>query len=177
MRPWWIDLFEDQLRRSGFADIAGADASVRAPVSDRLLSRVLQEQLRGRLPVRDLELLAFEGNQLAIRVRVAKPAFLPLMTFRFHIERQPSLPESAVLVLRLASQGLGALVGPLLRLFDVLPPGVARDGSRFLIDLREVASRQGVAEYFAFLTSLEITTGEGRVIVAATAAVPDQPRK
>lgn len=171
MQPWWFVLLEEQ-QRSGYADLTGARASVRLPVSDRLLSRVLRERLPRSWPVRDLELRALSGNQIAIRVRLKKPAFLPALTITFAIERQPQLPESPVLILRLASTGLSALAGPALSLLNALPTGFDRDGNRLLLNLGALAEAHGVADLLQLLTGLEVTTEPGRVILAVNAAVP-----
>jgi hypothetical protein len=157
---------------ANFADVAGANGFVILPISDRLLSRLIAERLPPSAPVSDLELSADAGNELAVRVRLTRAAFLPPITVRFVIERQPRLPESPVIELRMMSEGLAALAGTALKFVDVLPPGVRLEGDKVSIDLAALAAQYGVAEVLPYLTDLEITTTVGRVVFTVRAAVP-----
>jgi hypothetical protein len=83
MTPWWLDLLKDQ-ERSGFADVRGARASIRIPVSDRILTRIISERLPPKSTIREIELEAGDGNECKVRVRL-RPAFLPTIDARLVI--------------------------------------------------------------------------------------------
>lgn len=161
---------------AGFADVAGIRVSATLPVSDRLLTRVVLAQLPPAASISAFELRAHQGNRLTIRVRLARPSFLPPFTIPFTIERQPDLPQSPVFVLRMGSiGGLLALAGPVVRFFDVLPPGVQLQNDRVLVDVKTLLEQHGAELALTFLEQLEITTDEGRVVVFFRAAVPPVP--
>ena len=169
-----IDLVR-QLRESGFVDVAGAQASVTLPVSDRLVAELARQSVPPSAPVRDLELRARDGNRIAVRVRLAKPAFLPPIAVTLQIIGQPALPAHAVLRLQAVSGGaLLSLASSAARFLGSLPPGVRLDGDRVEVNLRTLASRQGreAAEAFAFLEHLELHAENGRFVVVARARIP-----
>lgn len=154
-------------RGSGFADIAGTRASLTAPVSDRLLTRIIASRLPSSLPmIRELDLRAVAGNQLVISLR-AGPSFLPAFTIRLAIDEQPVLPSSPVLVLRIVSQGLAAMGNTALRFLQALPPGLRLDGDRLYVNLATLLERYGAEGALQHLSGLEISTTEGRVVVSA----------
>jgi hypothetical protein len=170
MAPWWTPLLAE-LQRTGFAELAGAQATARVPVPDRLIGPAITEQLPADAPVRSVELRAHPHNEFRVRVRLRRLALMPPVQLRFRIERQPQLPASPVLTLLMAPSGLGALAGPALRFLDTLPPGIGVEGHRIHVDLAVLARRYGVPA-FDYLTSIEISTEEGRFIVTAAAALP-----
>jgi hypothetical protein len=171
MPSWLLTLLREQ-QAAGFPDIAGANGFVILPVSDRLLSRVIAARLPPSVPVSDLEIRADEGNQLVVRARLTRAAFLPPVKVRLVIEKQPQLPASPILVLRLVSEGLAALAGTVLKFVEVLPRGIRLDGDKLSIDLAVLAEQYGAADALAYLTDLEIATSAGRVVLTARAAVP-----
>jgi hypothetical protein len=170
MEQWLSTLIREE-QQAGFPDLGGAEARLTLPVSDRLISRVIAKRLPPTAPIADVEVFAESGNQFKVRVRLKKPSFLPPITVAFLIERQPELPASPVLVLRLLSEGIAALAGPALRLFDVLPPGIRFDSGRVFVDLAAIASQRGMADALQFVQSLSVTTETGKIIVAAALAV------
>lgn len=170
MTPWWLALLKEQ-QGSGFADLGGARASVRAPVSDRLISRLITERLPEKGTVREIEIEALDDNECRVRVRL-RPAFLPTISARLVIEEQPRLPDSPVLTIRLISKGLVALAsGPLGGVFK-LPQGITLDDELLKIDLAALARRYGAGAALDFLSTLELNTERGRVVVTAAAALP-----
>ena len=171
--PWWIDLLRQQ-RAAGFADLAGGQGTLVLPVDDRLLSRLIASRIPPSWPVKELTLRAAAGNQLVVRLKLTK-AFLPTFTLRLMIERQPVLPASPVLVLRIVSDGVAALAGTLMRFLPPLPPGLRLNGDLLSINLATLLDQYGAGEALAYLTLLELTTTEGRLVVSARAAVPDPP--
>jgi hypothetical protein len=171
MDPWWMDLLREQ-QNQRFADLAGAEASITLPISDRLITRAIAERIPPSAPIRDIDLSAERGNLLTIRIRLAKPPFVPPIQLRLVIEQQPALPESPIVALAFVSRGVAVLAAPVLRLLDVLPAGVRYDGRRFVVDLATILADRGVADALAFLTDLTITTDERRIVVRARGALP-----
>ena len=103
---------------------------------------------------------------MTVSVRLARLAFLPAIRIRFAIERQPDLPASPILVLRMVLEGVAALASPALRFLEVLPPGVRLDHDRLHVDLATLLAQYGAADALSYLTALEVTTAAGRVIVS-----------
>jgi hypothetical protein len=169
---WLLAMIQAQ-RDAGFADLAGADASLTLPVSDRLINRIIAEQLpRGRV-VSAVDVEALAENQFAVRVKLGQSALLPPIRLTLAIDRQPDLPAYPVIALRIVSPGIAALGAALVaRFFDALPPWVQFDGARISIDLLAAAQGAGGAEAFSYLRSLALTTAPGRVIVSIRASVP-----
>ena len=147
--------------------MAGTEVSATVPVTDHLLTRIARQHLPSSTPVRDLDLRAREGDRFEVRLRLARPAFLPALTVPFAIVRQPVLPHDSILILRLGSMGgLLTLAGAAARLFDVLPPGVTLHHDQLSVDLRALAARAQAGVVLDSLTRLEITTREGQVVVS-----------
>jgi hypothetical protein len=165
--PWWAAWLREQ-RVAGFPAFEGAEGGLRLPVPDRLVTEAIAHRLSPPVPVRELDLRAEPGNQFVVRL---KPALLPPLALRFQIDRQPELPHSPVLVLRLARQGLAALAGPLVRVLPALPAGIRMDGDRILVDLATLLRRHGAADVLDYLSELEIATDAGRFVVSVRAAV------
>jgi hypothetical protein len=169
--PWWVNLLREQ-EAAQFADVAGAHLAITLPVTDRLVTRLISSRLPASLPIKELDVRAAAGNQIAVRVRLLRPAFLPAFTIGLIIERQPLLPSSPVLVLRIGLDAMGALAGMAMRFLQVLPPGLRMDGDRLYVDLATCLARYGAAEVLEYLTSFELTTTEGRFVVNARAVLP-----
>ena len=171
IEPWWLTLLREQ-QSVNFADLFGAHASFTIPVTDRLLSRIIADRLPRSSPVSEIQLYAEDGNQMVVSVRLWRLAFLPAIRVRLTIERQPDLPASPTLVLRMALEGVAALAGPALRFLEWLPPGVRLEKDRLHVDLATLLQRHGAAAALSFITALELTTAAGRVIVSGRLAIP-----
>jgi hypothetical protein len=171
MEPWWTRLLREQ-QETDFADLAGATASLTLPLSDWFVSRLIANHLPASSPVSDLEVCAEAGNQIVLRVRVARLSFIPRVRVKLLIERQPILPSSPVIVFRIVSEGLAALAGTALRFMKVLPPGVHLNGDRLQVNIAQLLDKYGLADVVAYLTYLELTTAERRIVLVARAAVP-----
>jgi hypothetical protein len=156
---------------AGFADLEGAHASITVPVSDRLVNELIAEWTPPSAPVRDVRVRSHADNRIAVQLRVGGASFLPPLSFTLQIDRQPELPSSPVLVLKLTTGGLLAMAGPALRFLDALPPGIRVDHDRIHIDLGQLLERQGLGAAMRALEHLEITTAEGALVVAARLAV------
>lgn len=170
MEPWWASLLREQ-QAMDFADLAGATASLTLPLSDRFVSRLITSHLPASSPVRELEVCAEGGNQVVLRVRVARLSFIPRVRVKLLIEQQPVLPSSPVIVFRIVSEGLAALAGTALRFLKVLPPGVHLDGDMLQVNIAQLLANYGLADVVAYLTHLEVTTAERRIVLVARAAV------
>ena len=171
MEPWWVTLLREQ-QSDNFPDLAGAEAFATVPISDRLITRAIAQRISPSAPIREVDVRAYAGDQITVRVRLAKPALLPPLQLRLAIEQQPDLPASPILVLGIASQGLATLAINALKFVDVLPPGVRFDGRRFLIDLRTLLDRYGSGWVLDFLTDLEVGAVDGSLVVRARGVLP-----
>ena len=170
----WLTLLREQ-QSTNFGDLAGTYASFTIPVADRLLSRIIAERLPPSSPVSELSLYAEDRNQMVVSVKLGRLAFLPPFRIRLTIERQPDLPASPIVELRMTLEGVAALAGPVLRFLEGLPPGVRLEKDRLYIDLATLLQQYGAAAALSFITALELTTAAGRVIVSGRLALPPGP--
>lgn len=160
-----------RLRSNGFREIAGSRLSADIPVSERLLNEIVAATLPRDLPVREASVKPEAGNRLTVRV-TPRTAFLPPLTLKLEIERQPDVPSSFVLVLKMAPlPGIFGLATAL-PLDRILPPGVRLEGDRILVDLRALLGRLGLADLLPHARALRVTTEAGKVLVHLDIAVP-----
>ena len=159
------------LQASGFEDLRGADVSATVPISERLLNDLIQESLPASVPVRDLHISPREGDRFDVRFRLGSSALLPPLKLALRIDRQPDLPSSPVLVLKLEMGALTSLAGPALRFFDALPPGVRLDRDRLYVDLAALLAQRGLVQYLQFVRRLELHTSTGVVTTTIDAGV------
>jgi hypothetical protein len=171
LERWWVTLLRQQ-QSDGFPDLAGTDVSVTVPVSDRLISRLVAERIPAGVPIREFDFSAHHGERMRVRIRLAKPAFLPPIHIMLSIERQLDLPTNPTLVLKIASQGVASLAAIMLPFVDVLPAGVQYTDGRFIINVRTILERQNAADVLEYLTDVKVTTAEHQVIVRARARLP-----
>lgn len=161
-----------ELRASKFADLAGARLAATFPIAQRLVNGIIAATLPPGLAVGEVTIEARPDNRLHLRVRLARPAFLPPLAVPLDIERQPVLPGDPVLVLRLGAGAAGAIAGTVLRLVSALPPGVTARDRRIFVDIAALLVQQGQGDLLDCLEHLEITTGAGVILVAIRARVP-----
>lgn len=172
MNPRLLELLHQQ-RASGYPDVAGAHASATVPVSDRLVTAIINGHLPPSAPVRELDLRAHDGNRLTARVRLSRPALMPPISVTFAIDRQPELPQHPVLVLRVLSLGgLVAFAGVAARFLNVLPPGLAMNGDQITVDLRTLLEQRGMGEVLLYLEHLQVLTEEGKFVISVRGGVP-----
>ncbi|HEX6976693.1 MAG TPA: hypothetical protein VF147_19935 [Vicinamibacterales bacterium] len=161
-----------QQQASGFPDIAGAQVTATVPVNERLINQVISANLPKGGALRHAELHAHPGERLTLRVTLAKPAFVPPFNVNLQIERQAQLPDSPVIVLRIAGAGgLMAMAGSIAGLANGLPPGMRLDGDRIVVDLRAMLRPHGADGVLDLLEELYVATGEGTVTLAFRARV------
>lgn len=160
-----LDLIAQQ-QRAGFADLTGSEGQATIRVTDRLLNQIIAAELHQWRAIREAHVRALAGDRFEVRLVLATPSFIPALTVRVLIERQPSLPDSPVLVLKLA--GLGGLTrfaGPVAAFLNVLPPGIRMAGARVHVDLRALLQRRGIAFALQLVDDLRVHTDEGTVRV------------
>jgi len=159
----------NQLQSSGFRELAGARMAATIPVSEAFLNQLIAASLPAGAPVRGVTIHPETGGRFSVRI-VPKAALLPAMTLKLAIEEQPRLPESAVLVLRMATlSGLFGLASGAVS--GMLPPGVRLDGEHILVDLRTIAAQHGQAELLEYVRQLRVTTEQGYLVLQLDAAV------
>ena len=152
------------LQASGFEDLRGADVSATVPISERLLNDLIQESLPPSLPIRDLHVSPREGDRFDLRFRVGSSALLPSLKLALRIDRQPDLPSSPVLVLKLEMGALMSIAGPALRFLDALPPGIRLEGDRLYVDIATLLARRGLDRYLEYARRIELHTSNGTVV-------------
>jgi hypothetical protein len=156
-----------------FAGLSGSDLRAVVRVSAALLAEVIAEYKRSMPAIRDLTVAPRAGNAFDVSVKLAKAPLLPTITLRVAVEKQPSLPGDATLVLHLSGGGpLMRFAGPALQSVGGLPPGIRLEGERLFIDIRAVARDRGRAELLDYAQDVAIATEEGTLIVLMHAAVP-----
>jgi hypothetical protein len=164
----WSDLFL-RLQASGFSDIAGARMSATVPVSEGLVNRIVALSLPPNAPIRGVTIQPETAGRFSVRI-VPKATLLPAITLRLAIEEQPRLPESAVLVLRMATLGgLFGLAGGAVS--GLLPPGVMLDGDRIRVDLRALATQHRFSHLLDHVKQLQVSTDQGRLVLLVDAVI------
>lgn len=175
MDPTFLELLRRQ-HTAGFPDVAGANLAATLPITDRLLNELVARYLPSEGRIRTLEIRALAGDQIGVRVSLAKPRFLPPFNLTMSIDRQPELPASPELVLKIVSGGgLMALAGPVTAMLDVLPPGVQIVADRIHLDLSVLLRARGLDAALLFLEELRVNTSEGTVVVSVKARIPSKP--
>ena len=172
MIPPQISTLLETLRASGFRDLAGTRLTATIPIGERLLNDIVAAALPPSAPVRDVTVQPQADNRLSVRVKLARLDFLPPVTLTLAIERQPELPASPALRLRIAGlPGLLGFAGPLL-VNPKLPPGVRLDGDLVTIDIATLLVHHGQKELLSYLERLHVTSEAGRLVVDLAARVP-----
>ena len=159
------------LQSTGFRDVAGARLSTSIPVSERLINELVAASMPSHVPVREAHVRPEAGNRFSVRV-APKSGFLPSLTLKLTIERQPDFPGSPELVLRMGSMGgLFGLATAAFPIAQMLPPGVRLDGELIYVDLQALAAQRGAGDLMRYVRELHVTTDEGRAILHLEAAV------
>ena len=122
--------------------------------------------------MREVRVHPASGDAFSVRV-APRASLLPSITVRLEIDRQPELPASPVLVLRMATMGgLFGLASAAFPIAGMLPPGVRLDGDRILVDLRAIAADRGAADLLEYVTGLQLHTEEGRAVLHVDLSIP-----
>ena len=154
-----------------FEDLRGAEVAAEVPISERLLNEIVHEWLPRSIPLRDLHVSPQAGDRFLVRARLGSSALLPPLKLTVVIDRQPDLPVSPILVLKLEG-ALMTLAGPALRFLDALPPGIRLEHDRIYVDIPTMLEQRGLAQYVGFIQRLEVHTADGVVLATIRAGVP-----
>ena len=168
----WLEQILAKQLTSGLTGLAGSEATATIRLSDQLLNEIIANALPEGGAVRTLTLHARGGNAIDVTVGL-NTRFLPALHPHLTIERQPSLPDDAVLTLRLQG-GAAALAGPASRFLGgslPLPSGVRLEGDVVLINLRVLLESRQLAVYLGYVRELRVTTEESAVVINVAAAV------
>jgi hypothetical protein len=171
-----LELVND-LRRRGFADLAGSRATVDLAIPQALINQAVAGALtgsEGRL--RAVTVAIHPDYRFHLDLQLSR-GFIPSIPVEAVIDRQPELPGSPVIVFRwrLLLRGLAALAGSAASFFKVLPAGVRMEGDNLFLDLRPLLDRAGASDLLPLLSELSISTREGLLDVHLVARVPQQP--
>jgi hypothetical protein len=166
----FIDVLLRQ-QSEGFPGFTGAHVAAFIPISASVLNELIARTLPESAPVADLQIEPQDGNTIRVHLRIARAPLIPPLTVTLLIERQPQLPESPVLVLRLASSGLTVLARAASRFFDALPPGLRMENDLMLVDIAELLRQRGASEWLQYVKAFEITTAPGAVLVTIRGSV------
>src|SRR5687767_5916865 len=151
------------LQNSGFKDLAGTDIAATVPVSERLLNEFVAGALATNRHVREAHVQPEAGNRFSVRV-APRAAMLPSLTIKLEIVRQPTLPQSPELVLKMATMGgLFGMATAALPIAQMMPAGVRLDGDLIHVDLRAFAAQSGAGDALQYVKELRVTTDPGRV--------------
>jgi hypothetical protein len=161
----FVRLFRRQ-QASGFEDLRGAEASVTLPVSERLLNEIIAESVPRSAPVRELHVKPQAGDRFAVRARIRSSPLLPAINLILSIDRQPELPASPVLILRMETSGLLSFAGPALRFLDALPQGVRVERDRIHVDLAQLLAARHLDSYLAYVKELRVNAVDGAVLLS-----------
>jgi hypothetical protein len=174
-------MVEDLRRLLGprFQEIAGARLTAEIPLSERLVNQLVAEALKRSTdgPVEAAEVQVRTDGELAVRLRLRRPRFVPPVVVRLRIEKQPT-PEEPELVLRWDLTGIAALAKlatPVLSFTNVSRPGIIVDGDRVALDVTRLAREQGAGELLDYLTALRVETRAQALVLIFELRVPEPP--
>lgn len=164
MMDRWLEQLMRDARAGHAPDLAGTRVVGDVSVADRLVNQVLAEKISPDGAVREVTVRA-EPGRARVSIKIARPSFLPPLSFVLTIEAQPQLPASPVLVLRVGMMpGVAALLGTGLSFMNVLPPGYRLEGDRLVVDMAAVLDDRGYGWVLPYLRSLNVAFEEGRIV-------------
>jgi len=156
---------------AGFPAFTGAHVAAFIPISATLLNEIVAQALPPGAPVSDLQIEPQAGNAVRVHLRIARAPLIPPLTVTLLIERQPQLPGSPVLVLRLASAGLSLLARAASHFFELLPNGLRLENDLLFVDIAGLLRQRGVVDWLQYVNELEITTAPGAILVSIRGSV------
>ncbi len=158
-----LDLIALQ-QRSGFVDVVGTEGQGVLRMTEQLLNSIVATELRESRALREASVRPLDRDRFTVRLLLAKPSFLPPLTIGVVIERQPSMPNDPVLVLKLeGAGGLMRFMGPAAAFLNVIPPGIRMAGDRVHIDIGALLHRRGLGFLVQYIDELRVNTEEGAV--------------
>jgi len=156
----------DDLRRTGFRDLAGARISARIPLSMALLNRLAADALRrSTTPVRRVDVRPLAEDRFEVKLSL-KWALVPPLTVTLAIAGQPRFQEAPLLTLRWSlPAGLGAIASQFVGGITSLPDGIRLAGDTVTLDLATLARSSAAAEALPHLAALELHTSPGAAVL------------
>jgi hypothetical protein len=130
-----------------------------------LLNEAIAASLPASAPVRELHVTPQVGDRFAVRARVGSSPWLPAINVGVVIDRQPDLPASPLLVLRLEMSGLSVLAGVALRFLHALPPGIRVEADRIFVDVAKLLEARGFGQYLPYVNELRVNSVDGAVVI------------
>jgi len=115
--------------------------------------------------VRELHVKPQADDRFAVSARVGSSSWLPAINLGVVIDRQPDLPSSPVLVLRLETSGLSVLAAAALRFLTSLPPGIRVEADRIFVDVAKLLDARGLGRYLAYVNELRVNAVDGAVVI------------
>jgi hypothetical protein len=164
-------------QQSSFKDVAGSRATARIPIARSLVNGAIAQALKGsRAPVKSVDVQPHDGDKMDVVVAVTWP-FVPALTVGVTIERQPTFPESPILVLHWSLLGaVGALASRFVKGLDRLPPGIRLEGEFVVLDLPVLIAGTPAAVALPYIKNLQVHTIEGRLVLEADLEIGADPR-
>ena len=158
-----------RLQTGRFQDLSGTRVSGTVPVSADLLNELIAATLPPSAPVRAVTVQPQDDDRLTVTIR-PKASLLPAVTLKLEIEGQPRLPGHPILTLRMATlSGLFGLASGAVS--GMLPPGITLEGERILVNVADLARRQGHGEFLPLLQKLDVHADRSRLIIEFAAAI------
>ncbi len=156
-----------RVRADGWRAIAGSHLDMLIPVRQPLLDYLLQDVTWPK-GVRRVLVTLHEGNHLSARVTVSLFGFGREFELKL---RLASALDGRRLIVFIENQALLAaalaVLGPALK----LPPGVAIDGARIVVDLEEAAASKRAGDVVAQLETATFETRDGALWVSGVVDV------
>jgi hypothetical protein len=171
-----LELLTD-LRRRGFADLAGSRAAVDLAIPQSLINRAVAGALAGsESRLRAVTVTIHPDFRFHLDLQLSR-GFIPSIPVEAVIDRQPELPGSPEIVFRwrLLVPGLAALAGSAASFFATLPPGVRLEADRVFVDIRPILERAGAADLLPLLSEARLSTRERVLDLHLLARVPSAP--
>ena len=164
MMDRWIEQLMHDVRDGRAADITGTRVAGDVSIADRLLNEVIAAKIGAESAIRDVTNRA-EAGRARVTVEVARPSFLPPLSFVLSVETQPELPASPVLVLRVGMMpGVAALLGTGISFMNIMPPGLRLEGDRLFVDIAAVLDDRGYGWLFRYLRTVHVSFEPGRIV-------------
>ena len=163
----------ETLRSWGVRGVAGARVTATIPLSEEFLNDLIAASLPPSGAVRTLTVHPEPENRIGVRVRLARPEFLPTIPVMLALERQPRLPDDPRFEFRVMGlAGLLTLAVPVASLQSTLPAGIQLERDRLRVDLATLLRERGYGDVLRFVADLRLTADRGRLVIDVSASAP-----
>ena len=164
MMDRWLEQLMRDVRGGQATGIAGTRIAGDVSIADRLLNDVIAEKIGVERALREVTLRT-EPGLTRVAIKVARPSFLPPLSFVLSVERQPELPASPFLVLRIGMMpGVAALLGTGVSFLKILPPEFRLEGERLYVDIAALLNSRGYGWVLPYLRALTVSFEPGRIV-------------